>query len=280
MNTVCSNNVSENLTHIGIEYKNYTGQRADIFRLFEMDRPLMYFEGRDNEKSYFVCPWMATPEILSNFWFVKDKNNIYYEFKDKHVTDIGSWFSRLGFELETSVSKINLVDPLYGDILSLDQKLQYLTKNMRDINRLYHRYLWVKDRTYIKQPLPESFIKRENSRADNLNDTLTGLNIWKENLCKENSLVSTEKVILNSSSGESIIWIEDNSQDYVFINFVLDKEDVDPYLVLSEASRILKSWGKIFSLNNDREAMDIFLKSQWIVVERNNRILSFELTKK
>ena len=73
-----------------------------------------------------------------------------------------------------------------------------------------------------------------------------------------------KNIVLNPSRWEEIQWIENDSQDIIFICHILDKSYVNYNWVLAEASRLLKqNWEILIVEDRDKEIIWI-LKKLWL----------------
>lgn len=230
--------------------------------------------------------WKRIIDILGKIWYKKDI------FRNTYVTDIGSWLSWLCFQLEWIAKEISLVDPLYGDE-EREQKLMEWTEDefvekvftnknawlkyekSEKLIELYAIEEWMWKRfdkgqdLHSKNQLLWSVQKRiqeEQKKIDEkqqrTREAMERLQteIKKDiNLRRENKFIPGETIKLYGEDWQNIISLDDNSQDYVFINFLLDKKCVHPCKILAEWARILKPWGKIISINNNLwEKIDFF----------------------
>ncbi len=180
-----------------------------------------------------VAPQTPGSEILRVLG-IKKQGEIYPEFKDKQVTDIGGGLSSLAFELSSSVKGIIVVDPIfhYDDIKErMEIQRQSSEKRFNDKNPqvLKERLLEV---LRVEREVCEGIEKRQKNTED-----------------------PDPKIVTNDSLAQHIEWIPADSQDAVFINFVLDKLKGNTLpgeiiLALENAYRITKPWGKIYCVHD------------------------------
>lgn len=194
-----------------------------------------YFDTTPHARNSRVAPQTPGTKVLEIFGFEK-KWNIYPEFENKNVTDIGWWLSNFAFELAPSVQKIIVVDPTY----QYDLKECVEDQKQKAENRLARttelQSAWGKDLTEVLS------LEKE-----------VGEWIQKR---RENLVNPDPKIEINDSFAQDLVWIPDNSQDAVFFNFVLHtlnddgslEEDV--LVALKNAYRITKPGGKIYGIHD------------------------------
>lgn len=231
------------------------------------------------ENSVLVAPQTPGSKILKVFDFEKD-GEIYPDFKDKYVTDIWWWLSSLAFELAPSVEKITVVDPIHKyDIQSHIQEELKRAKN-RIIATEKIQEEWKRDLVNIlglEKEVIEGIEKRE--KYTNISDN---------------------KITINNSFAQNIEWIPSDSQDIVFLNFVLDKlykndssiPNTDTNLekeiikALKNAYKITKPWGKIYGIHNSMHEDPIMNALNRVPYEQdaqykdNKRYVTFIIDKK
>ena len=114
-----------------------------------------------------VAPQTPGSEILRVLG-IKKQGEIYPEFKDKQVTDIGGGLSSLAFELSSSVKGIIVVDPIfhYDDIKErMEIQRQSSEKRFNDKNPqvLKERLLEV---LRVEREVCEGIEKRQKNTED------------------------------------------------------------------------------------------------------------------
>lgn len=214
----------------------------------------------DMSGAILVAPqtsWLKTLRVL----WLKKEDWIYKEFKWKNITDIGSGIWWFIFEIENSCNHISAVDPLYsskniGDLLS------------RDKNRICSQIKtqeWVlaqKQSTMLDisntLEADEKLIKIIKKNLSNKKEVLDDIQKW-ENRWFE----SSEKIEIIWKEGENT-WIDSNTQDYVFLKHVINKESVDTEKIIKEAIRITKVGGEVIIIDDtlDKENLQNILS--WI----------------
>jgi len=208
------------------------------------------YNGLDN--GVLVAPQISGSKAL-DLLGLKKQGDIYPEFVDKEVTDVWWWLSNLAFELYASAKKITIVDPIFA------------SENLND------------------------FLEQEKERAGNrLQQTqqFTARHIAHILLAQKEIYTGIErrqhydtsadqKISRNPSFAQDIQWVDPNSQDVIFFNFVLDKlHKGDNTLVIEEmrkalqsAFNITKSWWKIMGVH------DVSSNSDEIITALDNLLL-------
>ena len=182
-----------------------------------------------------VAPQTSGAKILDLLGFKKE-GDIYPEFQKKQVTDIGWWLSSLAFELSPSVEKIIVVDPMF----LYDRKALVDREAMRAENRIK-----IFDALY-ENVLEGMLIARQENKK-NTQEVADGIKKWQEYDASNGSNIQ-----INDSFAQSIQWIENDSQDVTFLNFVLDKlngvewREKEIVSALENTYRITKPWGKTY----------------------------------
>lgn len=207
-----------------------------------------YLDEDQEAHNLLVAPQTSGAKILHLYDFEKE-GELYPEFKDKKVSDIGCWFSSLVFELLPSIQEITLVDPIYAY-----NKKTYIAKE----------FVRAEKRLRIHETLtseaPEAIITKRKEVHNDYTAVFVGMKKWKDIDLTEN-----KKVIFNTSLAQNIEWIQENSQDVVFLNFVLDKLQgyegmgKEIHAALDSAYAITKPWGKIYCLQDNDYKSDMLL---------------------
>jgi hypothetical protein len=236
-----------------------------------------------------VSPNLPWSHILEILWYKKTSWE-YLDFKDKEVTDIWSWLWGLIFELENSAKKINAVDPLYynknrEEILKEEftrwqNRVKWLVKlKETKNNEILKLENLIKDKKWDDKLLIEKDKLGENIKKIKKNTELSqkvfdDLKTWENRRFDNN-----EKINLIWEYGEDTK-LPNESQDYVFVNNVITKECVNPYKLLKETFRIIKTGWKIIILDEHPEVEKIFEKIQKDFKMIWNHIRVLELEKK
>jgi SAM-dependent methyltransferase len=180
-----------------------------------------------------VAPGNSTSVLLDTCWF-QYKNNIYPDFLNKNVLDIGGGFGGIAPVLSNSASQIIVVDPIFNE---KNLESLYLT----DLSGMENRtHLQFDDTIPVS---PECL----QIRAKNIVNTKK---VYEEVLWwKTYDPNGRHKHIKrNPSYGEHLVWIPSNSQDFVFVNYVFLKTTVRQIEFLNEMNRVLKTgWQIIIS---------------------------------
>lgn len=168
---------------------------------------------------------------LLNFLWIKLE-----EFKWKNVVDLWWWFWWLAKNIVNYVNNITIVDPIF-----IEENIDnLLNKNIIEQVRLINaRNDLVKSNPNIPKETPNSIESKK---------VLEEMKWWINY-----SQIKYPNVIRNPSYAENIVWIENNSQDYVFCNYVLSKETIDIEDAIKELNRILKSGWKIIYSDYEKD---------------------------
>lgn len=168
---------------------------------------------------------------LLDFLWINSK-----EFKWKNVVDLWWWFWWLAKNIVNYANNITIVDPIF-----LEKNINdILNKNIIEQVRLINaREDLVKSNPNVPKETPNSI---ESKKV--LEEMKWWINYTKENF---------PNVERNPSYAEKIVWIENNSQDYVFCNYVLSKETIDIEDAIKELNRILKSGWKIIYSDYEKD---------------------------
>lgn len=255
-----------------------------------------------NETYIHIAPKLSTSAMFDMIWL--DKNTL----KDKNITDIWWWFTALPFELQWIVDSLEIVDPCFNwdverlidiDIALLEKFLQW-NKTSLEEKQKNKKNLILESEDYIFDNTPkwrslnfayEKDIIELNKAIKSIEKSISSylsvideLKMWKELIQKwkwvKNNLWF-KNTNLNSSVWEDIKWVADDSQDVVFINHLLTKPNVNPYLILSEASRITKKGWEIIVVNDDVINLDPSWNSKIRINHDQNRSKNwFRLIKK
>ena len=194
-----------------------------------------YFDKTPHVKNSRVAPQTPGTKVVKIFGFEK-KWDIYPEFENKNVTDIWGGLSNFAFELSPSVQKIIVVDPTYQYNLQecVEEQYQKATKRIQST---------IEVQSTSKKDLTEN-LKLEKEVAE-----------WIQKR-RQNFINPDPKIELNSSFAQDLKWISENSQDFVFFNFVLhtlkDEISLEDEIVaaVNNAYRITKVWGKIYGIHD------------------------------
>lgn len=242
---------------------------------------------------------LPSNKMLEASWIDKQ------DLKRKDITSIWWWLWWLPWETESLTNKTNIVDPLFQlseeKLLKIIQQCieknqkkiedmkEKINKSQREIEDLIDNIdnggrpfeHYIAQANLIQWGWFDQNLRMEEMRRkviSNNEKNIEYLEKWKKFLeNKDNSNIQT--IWKTSSWAKSI---EDNSQDYIFINFVLDKDSCEITSTLEEAKRILKPWGKIISFNNTDSKLVKYLKENNIKYEeryKNSCGIYFEISK-
>lgn len=182
------------------------------------------------------------------------------DFKWKNVVDLWWGFWWLAKNIVDFVKKLTIVDPIF-----LEENIDnVLNKNIIEQVRLINaREDLVKSNPNLPKETPNSI---ESKKV--LEEMKWWINYKKEKF---------PNVERNPSYAENIVWVEDESIDYVFCNYVLSKETIDIEDAIKELNRILKSgWKIIYSdYEKDEKLLTEFKKyfKVEIIYDNNNWII-------
>lgn len=243
--------------------------------------------------AHLYAPSISAEEFLNTFWFQKIDGK-YTELKWKKITDIWSGFASLPFELQDSGAKLSLVDPIFAEndtnqnealnknILHIERDIRLwkdcIDRKSSQVKEFYDTYQYdfsYKWKEIFQTGLPK--INKEEEIISKIRKSNIKREKLKDDLQRRKELLSnkTENLELHGSIWENISAIKDNSQDYVFISCVLDKDSVQPELILAEAARILKPDGNIYMVHDHHEKFQRFLNKYNIpFIEENGHYIS------
>jgi hypothetical protein len=222
-----------------------------------------------NEGSIFIAPQSSWLETLRILW-LKKEDWLYKQFVWKNITDIWSGLGWFVLEIENSCNKVNAVDPLYAT----ENNLELLVRDQERLVGMIHSSVWTlkshkakwKDisdqinELFMLSPSPrnideisclEKQLTEQNKSTKKTNDILS----WKEEVLDDVKNRSkrwfddSDKIKIIWKSGENT-WIDSNTQDYVLIKHLINKNSVDPNGLLTEALRITKPGWTIFIIDN------------------------------
>lgn len=233
-----------------------------------------------DESHIHIAPMLSTKAMFDMIWL--DINSL----KSKNVTDIWWWFTALPFELQNIVNSLEIVDPCFDwnierlintdisrleeFIISTKKSLEEKKNNLKRLNQeldefeFDYSWKWRSISFNIEKQINKiiKIIKKiELSIHSNLS-IIDELKMWKELIKKrkpKSNNLNFQNTNLNSSVWENIKWISDSTQDVVFINHLLTKSNVNPYLILSEAIRITKNGWEIIVVNDVKTWKNEFL---------------------
>lgn len=208
--------------------------------------------GSDNGS--LVAPQVSGAMLLT-ILDVEKQGDIYPEILDKQVTDVWWWFGDLAFELSSSAKKIIVVDPIFA------------AENLND-------FLGQE-----KERAGNRLQKTQQITAKDVANILSSQKQVYEGIQNREKYTSapSEKILRNPSFAQDIQWIPQNSQDLVFLNFILDKlytgdnatsiEEIRK--ALQSAIHITKSGWKIMGVH------DISSHPDEIILALDNLLMSW-----
>lgn len=251
LNSLSWNNVSIQpiWTDIAISYERETFKNATDNALNHVKIP---------QKS----PTNSTQSLLKFLWFEFDQDLICDDFLWKNILDIWWGFSWVATLLNNCAWKIIVVDPIFSD-KDINSILQENIDSQQEIISLRREY-YHKDKTNRK-------VLSDIAEASLVLDEIK----WWEQYSVENF----PNVERNSSFWENMIWIENDSQDFIFLNYVISKDSVSPIDLINEIKRVKKqNWVLIicdYKINQEvisyiqKSFSDVEIKSDdndWIVI--------------
>lgn len=175
------------------------------------------------------APQNSISTLLNFLWFKKTKNSVYPDFFWKNVLDIWGGFWWVAPNLSFSASEIIVADPSFRQE-NISEMLEKEVKWQNEVIRLRTNF-------FVKNPNKLN-VKEDIEEAENVLQDLTW---WQREYTKERY----PHIRRNISYWENLMWIDDNSQDYVFLNYVLSKETVEFEKVINEVKRVLKKGWKL-----------------------------------
>lgn len=243
---------------------------------------ILRFELRKNNYTDSLFEYLYTPNItneenLAFWWFSKNVDNVYLNLMNKKVLDVWSGYTWLLLSLKDTQVDLSLVDPLFN--LDSDSQKKLLQRNISHLSEIIKKedqYLQDCNNSLCSNnnleldfsPLWRAMFqdkvnadkKIENRRS--LLQKSKKRNAIKEQELKERLRLFDDQVpnsiALYWDVWEKITSIDDDSQDYVFSSFALDKDTVDPKHFLLELKRVVKKdWWVVYLINN-----------KWVRIER------------
>lgn len=171
------------------------------------------------------APSKSIKWLLDFLWLNSEK------FKWKNVIDLWWWFWWLAKHIVDYANNITIVDPIF-----LEKNIDsILNKNIIEQVRL------INTREDLVKSNPT--IPTETQNSIESKKVLEEMKWWINY-----SKIKYPNVIRNSSYAENIVWIWNETQNFVFCNYVLSKETIDIEDAIKEINRVLKSrWQLIFT---------------------------------
>lgn len=178
-----------------------------------------------------VAPANSTKVLFEKCWF-QFKNRVYPDFLDKNVLDVGGGFGGIAPVLSNSASQIIVADPIFWEN---DIEESYKEDEKRILHRITLRNIFLEKNPHL------SHIQADITEATIVKDEFDW---WKT----YDPVGKHRHIQRNPSYGEHLVWILSNSQDYIFVNYVLSKTTVHQIEFLEEMNRVLKTgWQIIIS---------------------------------
>ena len=234
----------------------------------------MSLEERNNkyensDGSILVAPqtsWLKTLRIL---WF-EEINWVYNNFIWKKVTDLWSGLGWFILEIESSCDQINAVDPLYVN----KNKFELLIRDKERLKNMISHSVWFLNtkkakceelagqlnRLFMLAPNPRNIDEISNleTQKDEKHRSIKIIDewlLWKKEVLED--VKKWEERWFNDSEKIKIIWragentgINSNTQDYVLIKHLINKDSVNSNKLLNEALRITKNGWNIFIIDD------------------------------
>lgn len=178
-----------------------------------------------------VAPANSTKVLFEKCWF-QFKNGVYPDFLDKNVLDVGGGFGGIAPVLSNSASQIIVADPIFWEN---DIEESYKEDEKRILHRITLRNIFLEKNPHL------SHVQTDITEATIVKDEFYW---WKT----YDPVGKHRHIQRNPSYGEHLVWILSNSQDYIFVNYVLSKTTVHQIEFLEEMNRVLKTgWQIIIS---------------------------------
>ena len=218
-----------------------------------------------------ICPNWVTDNILE---FLDLKLE---DFRWKKVTSIGWWFWIFEMDVAKNWADVTIVDPMFADKDWIDLKLQW---NVNWMKGKMKRKIMLKFWEMKKEILETLSEDRSEKEMQEVREKLQWYDDCQREIMEytrrrellldhlENWKINSEKywLILNTSSGDNIKWVENNSQDFIIIWHTLwhiyNKSSLNVIDFLSESLRLLKSGWKLYIIDYvwDIRELEEFLK--------------------
>ncbi len=224
------------LAQIWIDITKITKQIGDYLFAMLDDRNIS-----TDEIKCFAAPQTPPEDVLGVLWLNKE----YFIWKK--VLDLWWWLGWMPFLLEEYVDQYVVCDPCFVDVIRANTF----------------------DRALSTQEFVISFNQKPSPFLEKKQKVLDYINVWKRFNQEDHP-----KIIINSSKWEDINWIENWSQDIVFICHVLDKGYVNYLWIMAEVSRILKSdWDILIVEDADDEMRKVLLRLWLTWQEKDFKII-------
>ena len=205
-----------------------------------------------------VCPNWVTDNFLEFMKLTLE------DCKWKNITSIGWWLGIFEMDAAKEWAKVTIVDPMFMNENYTDLKIQRNIEWMEDKIRRQKRDIleWIK--TDVVKVLSESDDENEKLKQKEKLNWYNDLQIEKDEYIERhnellNHLINWKNnqkkywLILNSSSGDKIEWIDVGSQDIVIIahtlSHVYNKTSCDIVDFLYESLKILKPGWKLYIID-------------------------------
>lgn len=213
-----------------------------------------------------VAPSNSITSLLLFLGYEPNKSWIYEDFVWKSILDIWGWFWWIAPNLFSSAWNITVVDPIF---------------NEKDLGKLLEKTL--ESQANIKW-LREEYLTKNKWKLSIRSDICEAGIVYKEcSWWKDYTREKFPNVKRNNSYWEKLVWIDDNSLDFVFLTYVLSKQTVKMQEVINEVNRVLKiNWTLIISDYEDNKWFIPYLSkffrveiklinNDWIIIECNKK---------
>ena len=177
----------------------------------------------------------------------------YHNFHNKNLVSIGWGFWVLEADLAINANtQVEIVDPIFQDKDSIEDVIQkninWVNNQKLELNTTVSELdiLDILDNNWAAlyyEELEKIERNRKKIKTNSLKDKLV------EHLKKWQDWEFNEFLVINSSFGQEILNVEDNSQDFVLINHTLSHLKSLEKVVLSEADKILSNSWKIIIID-------------------------------
>lgn len=209
------------------------------------------------DQSTQIEPLKPIQYLLENLWYKCDEKWGYSVFEWKKVLDIWGGFSWIVPHLVHSAEMITVVDPIFAWNIPVILEANIVAQQNVLESISYQRESGNIDIESI------DFSKRQKCAATLVLDDCIW---WRDEYSPE----KYPNIVRNPSYWERIDWVEEESQDFIFLNYVLSQKNLNPLFILKEANRLLKQWWTLIITDNSmKELLVRFLGKNFILEDKS-----------
>lgn len=194
-----------------------------------------------------IAPGNSTKTLLENFWY-QNYYWVYPDFQWKNILDIGGGFGWVAPILANSAKQIIVIDPVFRE---------------PNFHLLFQEDIWrierlIESSSSYNADISDSIQLLRARNHQEQKQVQKELLWWNDYQPKE----IHSHIQRNTSYGEKLEGITDNSMDVIFLNYVISKKTVDIEGVVKEITRVLKKDGYVIVSDNDM-SQDLYGQILW-----------------